>query len=230
MKASMIFGMFLFAMGNIANASLIDQTGNLLNNGSFESGSTDPVTGDNIDSAADNWRQWVNGGTSVTSELITNNEMLSTFGEEVIDGDKAFRITTNGSSSGGYTFEQYHNPGWNTNTELTFSAWIYTISGTAGVWNGSNFPGTFFTTQSTTTGNWEFLSVTVNPTDLVNGLINEPLLYSVGGAADFIVDSAWLNYGATVENPSAPVPEPSILALMGLGIFGLGLSRRKMKK
>jgi len=28
---------------------------------------------------------------------------------------------------------------------------------------------------------------------------------------------------------SSTVPEPSILALMGLGIFGPGISRRKMK-
>jgi hypothetical protein len=34
--------------------------------------------------------------------------------------------------------------------------------------------------------------------------------------------------GLQIENVS--IPEPSILALMGLGIFGLGLSRRRMKK
>jgi len=33
-----------------------------------------------------------------------------------------------------------------------------------------------------------------------------------------------------IEGTYETVPEPSIIALMGLGIFGLGLSRRKMKK
>ena len=35
---------------------------------------------------------------------------------------------------------------------------------------------------------------------------------------------------SSTAQPSASVPEPSIIALFGLGIFGLGLSRRKMKK
>jgi len=32
------------------------------------------------------------------------------------------------------------------------------------------------------------------------------------------------------DTTQASIPEPSVIALMGLGIFGLGLARRKMKK
>ncbi len=42
--------------------------------------------------------------------------------------------------------------------------------------------------------------------------------------------SMWSIQGFPAISNSGTVPEPSILALMSLGIFGLGLSRRKMKK
>lgn len=224
---SLAFG--FMSCATMASATPIDQTGNLLDNGSFESGSFDPVTGHSTQSAADNWRQWINSDRNngiLTTELITNTEMQTDFSVDVIDGNSAFRVTTSGRGDGAFTFESYHNPGWDTGAELTFSAWVYTISGTMGLFNGSNQDG-FLKTESTTIGSWEFLSVNI----AAGTLNNEPLLYSVGDAADFIVDSAWLNYGGTVDNPSAPVPEPTTMLLFGTGLAGLlGYNRKQFNK
>ncbi|MFT6823881.1 MAG: hypothetical protein ACJA1Q_001681 [Pseudohongiellaceae bacterium] len=79
--------------------------------------------------------------------------------------------------------------------------------------------------QTTGTGSWEFVSLSKSGG---GGTINdEPLLYSFGGAADFIVDSLWLNQGLSSAHPdSVSVPEPASPFILGLGILFLARSLR----
>ncbi len=206
---------------NAQAGPLVSQAGNLIGNGSFESGSFDPVVGHSVPSAATLWSQWSNSQTLLTTELISASEMSSEFGTDVVDGNAALRITTNGESDGGFTFETYGHPGWDTNAELTISAWVYVISGEMGLFLGANHPGNFTHTASTTTNQWEYLELTRSA-----GQVNEePLLYSINGPAEFIVDAMWLNYGSTSANPST-VPAPAGILLFGLGLLVLGLRRR----
>lgn len=219
----------------VSAAPLIDQTGNLLANGSMESGSFTAVTGHGVVSAADNWRQWSNSGTTLTSELITEAEMFLMTGNTLIDGNAALMITTNGAGDGGFTFDTFSHPGWDTQGDVTFSGWVYVITGQMGFMVGANSPGHFDVAATTGTGQWEFVSISKAGGPTAADTNNEPLLYSIGGPATFIVDSVWLNQGLTSAHPGASVPTPAsnglmILGLLGLTLLGIGSRRVRLRE
>lgn len=220
----------ILAAVSASAAPLVDQSSNLLANGSFESGSFDPVTGHAVASAASNWYQWSNSGGSVTTELITESEMLSMTGVGLRDGNAALMITTTGAGDGGFSFETWGHPGWDVNGDVTFSGWVYVLSGQMSFMVGANSPGYFEVAETTTTGQWEFVSVSKAGGADATGLNNEPLLYSINGPATFVVDSIWLNQGLQATHPDqVAVPEPGgiWIFLMGVVVLGVGLARRR---
>lgn len=199
------------------SAPILNQTGNLLQNGSMEGGNFSPVTSSSGTSAAGYWYQWRNSSTAPTTEMITEAEMQSWYGVNVIEGTAALKVKTYGSSDGPYTVDGFGHSAWTSaginNVPYTFSAWVYVISGGMYISAGSNAYG-YNNTYTTKVGQWEFLSVT-----RTGNRVDELLLYS-SGASEFIVDSLWLNSGTSSLHPyQQVVPESQTIALLFLGIL-----------
>ena len=179
-------------------APIISQDNNLLSNGSFESGNYNSVTGHSIGSAASNWNQWSNSGGTLTTELITESEMVSNYGVALHDGSSALKVTTSGSGDGPYTMNSWHT-NWSqvssSAVPFTFSGWVYVVSGSMYLAVGSNQTG-YSNDTTVKTEEWEFVSSTRS-----SGTVNELLLYATQ-ASVFIVDSIWLNQGSTSSHPN----------------------------
>jgi len=179
----------LFLLTFVIFYAIAGEDDNILPNGSFEEifnkkGVKNNKGNNGVPSAAKSWNQWINGGTEVITNVIEDKDLA-------VDGEHVIQITMNGASSGLYMF---YLPG-NART-VTYSAWVYVLSGKVGIANGSNANG-FDWAKSTKNNKWEFLEVTVD-----GGKIpEEVLIYSQDGAADLYADAAWVNYGEKTTNP-----------------------------
>jgi hypothetical protein len=200
-----------------------DQTGNLIENGNFESGSYSP------------W--W----------LANDSPTVSVVSDCLIDGDFAALIdTTLGGTGdiGNWVVGLYQYPGVDPDTSTalpdatyTASAWFYPIQGQAHLglaWNGG-LEGAF-SSPTTTLDEWQFLEVT----HFKPGL-GGPLLYGLSNQDIFYVDGVWVNEGENNLSPYSPqngfpgnlpdpIPEPTTILLLSTGIAGIAGFRKRLRK
>lgn len=198
------------------------QTGNLLQNGNFESGSAGVVKSgyrDGVWSAMDSWSQWANTGP-VTSEWAQTPSL---------DGSGAAHLQAQ-SYDGLYQFV-------GASTGLyTLSGWFKVTSGSAQLglsWNGGS--NVLYSTPVSAAGNWQYLSLTLNN---VSGGSLGAVVYGASSGSDFYADGIWLNAGGSSNSPYSPangfgvspVPEPASATALLLGLTVLTFVQRRRNR
>lgn len=212
------------ALGTTAAAPVIDQTGNLLLNGNFESGSTTPVSSGSSVSAASALTNWLQYSNSTGTTSTWANAPL-------IEGDHLAQVA-GGINDGLY---QYFGLG---SGDYTVSAWVKVLSGSAKLgigWNGGSTAA--FASALPTQNDWQYVSFTASVSNSSGGA----LLYGGSENSQFLVDGVWMNAGSISAspfdperrfNPNSPVgnvPEPGTLALIGAALAAAATLRRRRR-
>lgn len=211
-----------FAAAQTLPVPAVPQTGNLLQNGNFESGSGSITSGyqDAVFSALEHWGQWANTGP-VTSEWS---------GGSALDGSHAAHMQT--QSYDGLVQFFSGDAG-----SYTLAGWFKVTSGSARLglaWNGGN--DVLYSAPISAAADWQYLSITLNSPSADKFAA---VVYGATNGSDFYADGLWLNAGSTSNSPyspdsgfsPSPVPEPAIASTFMLGLAALALmTRRRSRK
>ncbi len=208
-----LLSLSLLGMASTVNA-------NLISNGSFEDDSAQFLGG------GDKTMVLSSGSTVLTGWGITGSNVAWLYddywGITASDGDYFLDLTTyNPGGSGGVAqtnvstnIGQSYTLSFDLGSSTTYGSSPSIIASAGAVTNT-------FSTTATNSNQWDTFSMSFVATDSFTTVELTGVGTNYSGAYIGLD-----NVSVIASN----VPEPSILTLIGLGIFGLGLSRRKMKK
>ena len=161
-------------------------SGNLLSNGAFDQiGPEGPIVVKNIPgngvTAAQDWLALGTGSVISNTFGITTTELLPS---TIVNNGTMIYVKTDTHLNG---LVQVFGP-LNTGPETAYAClWIYLVSGSVGIGigNGGNTSGNDVVLNKT--GSWEILQVSNS-----HSPVNEIVIASLGGGAEFYVESAWV--------------------------------------